>query len=104
MLTQTNAIAKGPRKASYSVGSTQAGERARMDVYQHRSRSRGTPIALDDILHPIDDPDNLLTCDAMFRSSDVSLLGADSQALIHSCDPTQLAAQILLQSQRWNST
>jgi len=51
---------------------------------------------LDDILCPIDDPDNLLTCDAMFRASDVGLLGADLQALIHSCDPTQLWAQILV--------
>lgn len=84
-----HAKAKGPRKASHSVESTQAGECARMDVYQHQSRSRG-----DDILYPIDDPDNLLTCDAMFKSSDVSLLGADLQALIHSCDPTQLGAQI----------
>ena len=61
-------------------------------------------MGLNDILCPIDDPNNLLTCDAMFRSSDVVLLGADLQALIHLCDPGQLEAQILLWRDQRNST
>ena len=48
----------------------------------------------DGILRPIDGPDNLLICSAMFRTYDVYLLGPDLQALIHSCHPTHFGADI----------
>ena len=48
---------------------------------------------LDDTLCLIDDPDNLLTCDAMPWTCDTGLLGADLQALIHWFHPTRLGVQ-----------
>jgi len=93
---RTTLQSEGPSgKSSHSIELTQTGGCARINVYQHRV-SKLWGIGLDDILDPIDDPDNLLIYHVMFRTSDVGLLGADLPALIHSCDPTQLGAQILL--------
>jgi len=64
---------------------------------EHWSLSGESPIGLNDILCSIDGPDNFLISSAMFTSCDVSLSGADLQALIHWCDPTRLGAQILIQ-------
>jgi hypothetical protein len=45
---------------------------------------------VDEMLCPINDPDNLSICETMCETYDAGLLGADLQALIHWDDPTPL--------------